>query len=70
MHDDLRKDGRFNMSVIVRYANHLARSNRAQFGGLPWELELKQAFKRAWQRAHSLRLRELGVVAAGGKAVA
>ena len=39
----------------------LATSNRKQFGGLPWDLELKQALTRAWQRAHALNLRALGV---------
>ena len=61
MGNDLFIDGRFNRSAIMRYAMALATSNRKQFGGLPWDLELKQALTRAWQRAHALKLRALGV---------
>ena len=66
MHNDLwnAETKAFCRSAIMKYAMHLATSNRKAFGGLPWDLELKQALTRSWARARALRLRAVGVRAA------
>ena len=70
MHNDLFINGQFDRSAIMKFAVSLARLYYGKDGNDNWSFEMRSALRRAWQRAHALRLRSLGVVAAGGREVA